>query len=256
VRWLGERGETSLTIARRKELDGLMSFRLQQSLQWGGRLNLEAGLDVRNESSVSLPMQVAGYEHSVYGAANYTLGKREYFRVAPRYARYFTQSGDALGDGRTLDLEFGYRIRTEYPDWRLRTFLNRQLFSRPSAYSPELAARLPTDFVAAVIRDLSFTDQVTYFIPNSSTTLGACWGMGENLGGQSLQGTYSRAWRPFFDLCLNHNTLNGTGLNGTFGVAGSVTGEDHLLMQLQGSDGTQPGSSPTNSLAVRYRRYF
>lgn len=256
ARWLGDRGETSLTLARRDELNGLMSFRLQQSVQLGGRLSLEGGVDLRTESTVSLPMQVAGYENSVYGAANYTLGKREYFRIAPRYSEYFTQFGDELGSGKMLDMEFGYRIRTEYPDWRLRAFLTRQLFSRPSSYSQGLAARLPADFVTAVIRELNLADQRTYFIPDSSTTWGACWGMGENLAGQNLQTTYSRAWRPFFDVCLNHNTLNGSGLNGSLGLAGSVTGEDHLLLQLQRSDGTQSGSSPTNSLAVRYRRYF
>lgn len=254
ARWLGERGETSLTIARRDELNGLMSFRLQQSVQLGGRLSLEGGVDFRTESTVSLPMQVAGYENSVYGAANYTLGKREYFRVAPRYSRYFTQFHDELGSGKMLDLEFGYRIRTEYPDWRLRAFLTRQLFSRSNPLSDASLARLPG------LQDAKTNGAIdsiaAYFIPESSTTYGACWSMGENLAGQNLQTTYTRAWRPFFDLCLNHNTLNGNGLNRTLGLAGSVTGEDHLLLQLQNSDGTQPGSSPTNSLAVRYRRYF
>ena len=253
ARWLGERGETSVTIARRDELDGLMSFRLQQTVQLGGRLNLEAGVDARTESTVSLPMQVAGYENSLYGAANYTLGKREYVRIAPRYSRYYTQFGDELGSGRLLDLEFGYRIRTEYPDWRLRAFLTRQLFSRSSVLSSASQARLP-GLQEAVSNET--IDLLTYFIPESSTTWGACWGMGENLAGQNLQTTYSRAWRPFFDLCLNHNTVSGNGRTGTLGLAGSVTGEDHLLLQLQKNGGTQPGSSPTNSLAVRYRRYF
>jgi hypothetical protein len=80
--------------------------------------------------------------------------------------------------------------------------------------------------------------------------------MGDNVGGQGLQSTYSRAWRPFLDFCFNHNTLGGSGLNSTLGLAGSIMGEDHLLMQLQNSDGTQPGSSAINALAVRYRRYF
>jgi hypothetical protein len=253
ARWLGERGETALTIARRDELNGLTSFRLQQSVQLGGRLNLEGGVDVRTESTVSLPMQVAGYENSLYGAANYTLGKREYFRISPRYSRYYTQFGDALGSGKMLDMEFGYRIRTEYPDWRLRTFLTRQLFSRSSPMSNASLAQLPG--LQDAVRNETI-DLLTYFIPDSSSTWGACWGMGENLAGQNLQTTYTRAWRPFFDLCLNHNTLNGNGLNRILGLAGSVTGEDHLLLQLQNSDGTQPGGSPTNTLAVRYRRYF
>jgi hypothetical protein len=76
------------------------------------------------------------------------------------------------------------------------------------------------------------------------------------LGGQNLQTDYSRAWRAFADVCFNHNTLLGNGLNSTLGLAGSVTGEDHLLLQLQNSDGATLGSAPTNSLAIRYRRYF
>ena len=251
LRWLGSHGETSLTLARRDELEELMSFRLRQSVQWGGRLSLEVGIDLKDESTVSLPMQVAGYENSLSGTVNYTLGKREFARISPRYARYFTQFGDGLGSSRMLDLEFGYRIRTEYPDWRLRTFLTRQLFSRGGALSEASRARLPSNALPAT-EDVG---AVAYFIPESSTTWGACWGMGENLSGQNLQTTYSRAWRPFFDLCLNHNTLSSNSLNGILGVAGSVTGEDHLLMQLQSSD-KQPGSAATNALAVRYRRYF
>ena len=254
ARWLGQRGETTVTIARRDELDGLMSFRLQQSVQLGGRLSLDAGVDLRGESTVSLPMQVAGYENTLYGGVNYTLGKREYVRIAPRYSRYYTQFGDELGNGKLLDMEFGYRIRTEYPDWRLRAFLTRQLFSRTGALSDTAVARLPAGVQEAI--NNSIIDPLTYFVPESSTSLGACWSMGENLAGQNLQTTYSRAWRPFFDLCLNHNTLSGNGRTGTLGLAGSVTGEDHLLLQLQNNDGRQPGSAPTNSLAVRYRRYL
>lgn len=254
VRWLGAHGETNLTLAQRDELDGLMSFRLRQGMQWGGRLNLEAGLDFREESTVSVPMQVAGYENSLSASFNYTLGKREFARISPRYTRYFTQFGDALGSSKMLDMEFGYRIRTEYPDWRLRAFLTRQLFSRGAALSEASQARLPAG-VMATAEENGVVDAVAYFIPESSISWGACWGMGENVGGQNLQTTYSRAWRPFFDLCLNHNTLSGSGLNGTLGVAGSVTGEDHLLMQLQSSD-KQPGSAATNALALRYRRYF
>jgi hypothetical protein len=252
--WLRAKGATSLTLARRDELAGLTSFRLGQTMQWGGRLNLEAGVDWHTESTVSQPMRVAGYENGVSGSANYTLGKREYFRIAPRFTRYFTQLGDALGSGSALEMEFGYRIRTEYPDWRWRGFVSRQQFSRNNGLNAPALGRLPTEVQVAV--NNGTLDPVAYFIPESSSTWGTCVGMGDNVGGQGLQSTYSRAWRPFLDFCFNHNTLGGSGLNSTLGLAGSIMGEDHLLMQLQNSDGTQPGSSATNALAVRYRRYF
>lgn len=258
LNWHGSRGTTSLAVTRRDEPDGLTSVRLQKNYQWGGRLNLEAGLDLKNESMVSLPMQVAGYENSLHANMTYTLGKREYLRIAPRVSRYYSQFGDDLGSGNFLDMEFGYRIRTEYPDWRLRGYLTRQLFSVGNGMSSESIAQLPLMAQIAVSDAINndAIDNVHYFVPESSTSWGGCWGMGENLAGQNLQTTYTRAWRPFFDLCANHNTVSGTGMSGSVGMAGSITGEDHVFIELRSSDGSQPGNSSTNALAVRYRRYF
>jgi hypothetical protein len=258
LNWLGSRGTTSLTVSRRNELDALTSVRLQQSYQLGGRLNLVAGLDVKHESTVSLPMQVAGYENDLHASMTYTLGKREYLRIAPRASRYYSQFGDDLGSGNFFDMEFGYRIRTEYPDWRLRGYVTRQMFDVGSGMSSQSVAKLPETAQAAIADALANNsiDPVHYFVPQSNTSWGGCWGMGENLAGQNLQTTYTRAWRPFFDLCVNHNTLSGSGMSGSLGIAGSVSGEDHVFIELRSSDGSQPGNLSTNALAVRYRRYF
>jgi len=229
--WKGASGDSRLVWARREELDGLMSFQLSQSIQWGARLQLQGGLDVGSPTAISLPLRVAGYENSLVGVANFTLGRREYIRAGSRFVHYFTSWGDSLGTGRIFDAEFGYRLRTDYPDWRLRTFLTHQSFSREAGVS-------------------------SLVVPEGSTTVGLCLNMGENLSGQNLQTTYSRAWRPFFDACLDHNAATGNGLRGAVGMAGSLNGEDHLLIQLQHADDTLPGASPTQSLVVRYRHYF
>jgi hypothetical protein len=258
LNWHGPRGTSSLAVTKRSELDDLPGVRLLQSYPWGGRMNLEAGLDWKTESNVSLPMQVAGYENSLHASMTYTLGKREYLRIAPRTSRYFSQFGDDMGSGNFLDMEFGYRIRTEYPDWRMRGYLTRQLFSVGDGISSESFARLPLVAQTAVLNAFANNsiDQVHYFVPESSTSWGGCWGMGENLAGQNLQTTYTRAWRPFFNLCANHNTIGGSGASGSVGVAGSIAGEDHVFIELRSSDGTQTGNSSSNALVVRYRRYF
>jgi Tfp pilus assembly protein PilF len=258
LNWYGSRGTSSLAVTKRDELDSLAGLRLQQSYQSGARMSLEAGLDWRAESNISLPMQVAGYENSLHANMTYTLGKREYLRIAPRTSRYYSQFGDDMGSGNFLDLEFGYRIRTEYPDWRLRGYLTRQLFSVGDGIGSESFTRLPLVAQTAVLDAFANNsiDQVHYFVPESSTSWGGCWGMGENLAGQNLQTTYTRAWRPFFDLCANHNTVSGSGASGSVGLAGSITGEDHVFIELRSSDGTQTGNSSINALVVRYRRYF
>jgi predicted Zn-dependent protease len=250
--WFGAGGTSTMALQRHRELDDLVSLRLQQSYAVDGRLNVDAGLAVKQQSSVSLPMQVAGYENKLFASLNYKLGKREYLRVAPSVSQYFSQWGDDLGSSKVLDVELGYRLRTEYPDWRLRTYLNWQDFSLGDGLSADSLARLPTSFTSA----LTSQGNARYFIPESSSSLGGCWSMGDNLAGQSLREGYSRGWRPYFDVCVNHNSLNGMGLNGSLGLVGSVMGEDHLLIELRGSDGSQTNTLSSNALVVRYRRYF
>ena len=252
--WQGTHGLTSLHLYGHDEMASVSGLHLGQTYQWGTRLVFEANLDYRAPSLISEPMQVAGYENTLSGSVNYTLGRREYVRVAPRISRYYTQFGDALGSGQALDLEAGYRFRLEYPDWRARIYANRQNFSAATGLDAKALARMPVA-VQAAISD-SVIDPVAYFIPDSSTSLGACLSMGENIGGQSLQTTYSRAWRPFLDACLNHNVLTGSSVSGVLGVAGSITGEDHLRLQLESSDSSATGGATTNTLSVRYRHYF
>jgi hypothetical protein len=254
AQWLRPDHEFSLALLRRNELQSYAGMRLRQASRLSTRLNLEAGLDYRTESILSLPLRVAGYENSLYARFNYSLGKREYLRIAPRLTQYYTQYDDYLGNARILELEAGYRIRTEYPDWRIRAYATNQNFSYDGGISNSSRAMLPATLQNGIAS--GDIDPVRYFIPESSTTWGACVSMGDNLAGQNLQTTYSRAWRPFLDVCLRHNTVEGDGYEGAVGLAGSLTGADHLSVQWLNSDGSVPGSAVTRSLAIRYRHYF
>lgn len=252
--WTSSLGQSSLTLLQKQEWQRYTGLRFRQSTQLGGRLSIELGGDYHSESTASLPLRLAGYENRLYSSVNYALGRREYLRVAPQVTQYYTQNGDFLGSGRALDLEAGYRIRVDYPDWRARALVSYQGFNPGSSLGADALARLPADFQASIASGQ--IDSISYFIPEGSTTFGACLSMGENLAGQSLQTTYSRAWRPFMDVCLRHNTVAGSGYTGTLGVAGSLTGEDHVSLQWQKSDGTVPGSDASRTLSLRYRHYF
>jgi polysaccharide biosynthesis protein PelB len=252
--WQNAHGQTSMGLYGHDELAGVSGWHLGQTYQWGGRLSLDANLDYRAPSLISEPMRVAGYENTLSGSLNYNLGRREYLRMAPRFSRYYTQFGDDLGRGQALELEAGYRFKLEYPDWRARIYTNRQNFSAAAGLDAQAQARLPLAVQTAI--SSGEIDPITYFIPSSSSSWGACLSMGDNIGGQSLQATYSRAWRPFLDVCLNHNDLTSSSVSGVLGVAGSVTGEDQLRLQLESSDSSTTGGTTTNTLSVRYRHYF
>ncbi len=254
AQWRSSRGTGSLALFHRAELQNYTGLQWKQTYRWDQRLGLEAGLDYRADSTLSLPLRVAGYEHGLYGTLNYALSKRHYLRATPRLSQYYTQYDDYLGSGRLLDLEAGYRLRTEYPDWRLRALLSQQDFSRDGGIAPASLAQLPAVLQTSIASGA--VDPRSYFIPDSNTSWGLCLGMGENVGGQSLQTVYSRAWRPYIDLCLRDNSRTGNGYTAVAGMAGSWAGEDHVAVELQNSDGLSTVEGPTRMLTVRYRHYF
>jgi hypothetical protein len=256
IQWQGTTGTDRLALFQQDSLPGGSGLRWNhtQTSRWDGRLSLDSTLGYHTPSQISVPMRLAGYEDSASAAVNYALGRREYIRVTPQYASYYTQSGSYLGNSEGLDVEAGYRLRLEYPDWRVRAYARYLQFSRADTLDTATLDRLPADTQAAIADGSQ--NGVAYFIPAGSTRTGLCVDMGENLGGQNLQLTYSRAWRPFVNACISSDTLAGTGFNATLGVAGSLTGEDHVRVQWDNTQGAEPGKGNANVLTLRYRHYF
>ncbi|MDZ4075764.1 MAG: tetratricopeptide repeat protein [Hylemonella sp.] len=254
LRWLERERESRVALTRRTELESYNGLRLHQNGRWMHRLAYEVDVEYRGESELSLPLRAAGYENSVQGALTYQLDKRNYLRASPRLSRYYTQYDDYLGSGTGMEVEAGHHFRSTYPDWRARLYLQSQAYSRDGGLSPQTLQRLPAYLQTGI--GAGTIDPVGYFIPQDSTTVGACLAVGDNLSGLSLQNDYSRAWRPYADLCLTNNSVVGDGYITTLGVAGPIRGPDHLAIQFLNSDGTVPGSSPLSTLTIRYRHYF
>jgi len=251
--WQGIGQSGSVTLSKHGALASVTGLRLRYNLAWGQRWALEGGMAYHTESALSEPMRVAGQEDSVFAGVTYNLGRREYGRLGLRRDTFATQWGDPLGKGLALELEAGYRIRTEYPDWRVRSYLTRQMLTRATPLSSVAQQRLSDGLSAQLAQEQ--TNAVAFFVPESATLVGVCGGMGENLAGQSLQ-TYSRGWRPYGELCLNHNASSGTSASATLGLVGSITGEDHLRVQLENSDASGVSGTSATRLTVRYRHYF
>jgi len=254
LRWLGPQHENRLTVQQRNGIEYVPGLRLYRSARPTARLDYEIGLDYRHESTLTLPLRAAGYESGVYGNVIYSLDRRNYLRVAPRWSRYATQTHDELGSSRMLELEAGHRLQTEFPAWRARVYAVGQDYTRDGSISAANLTRLPAYLQTSIASGaLSAAD---YFIPQNNTTLGACVTMGDTGAAAGQRGGWRRAWRPFMDLCLSHNTAAGDGYTGLLGVAGSLAGPDELALQWQGSDGAVPGSAAAQSLSIRYRHYF
>lgn len=254
LRWLGGHGETAASVFQRNEMAGNLGLKLSQIWRSSQRLVFDGSAGLRVDATDSLPLRVGGYEDNVRLGFNYTISKREYLRYGLRLARFSTQFDDYLGSGQGHSLELGYRIRTEYPDFRVRVFAEQYNYSYDGSVGAQSLSRLSPDVLGQI--NTGNLEAVKYFLPQGSTNLGACLGMGENLAGQNIQDIYTRALRPFFDVCTTNNSLNGAGYSGVIGLAGAITGEDHFSLRMEQSSGGTGSGALSKTLALRYRHYF
>lgn len=255
LNWQHRAGSTQVRLFERDELSTQVGASLDQTWNWSQRLVLAGGLGYRADTSESIPLRVGGNQDYLQVALNYAVDKRDSVRLQSRWAQFHTQQGDALGEGQINDLEWGYRLRLDYPDVRLRLYVTDQTYSSTNN-GPALLAHLPTALSTSVTA--AGIDPVRYFIPESSTTGGGCLDFGENVAGQNIQQTYTRAIRPFMELCALDHSRTGNGYSGAIGMAGSVLGPDHLSLRLEQNEGGvgSVGGSLTRAWTLRYRYYF
>lgn len=89
------------------------------------------------------------------------------------------------------------------------------------------------------------------FVPDGDRVLGMSVGIGT-----SVDGNYTRAWRPFVEAGLTSSRVAGSGVNAVAGVAGSVLGGDVLRLRLTHISGTAANPGGFNEIGVDYKWYF
>lgn len=250
VRWSSPRQSGGLTLFQRRTWETQAGLHLDYAQDLGHGVRGGGRLDWHGESQISQAMQVAGMEDSLAANLGVQLDKRISLSVAPGFVRYYSQFGDELGSAQVLDGEAAYRLRMEYPDWRIRVTVRQQALDRTGDLRAESLQRLAVSPPNAAIGSSS------YFLPESSTNWGLCMGLGDNLGGQNLHNGYSHGWRPFWDACLRNDSRTGDGYTSQLGLAGALRGRDHMLIELQHSDGLNTAEGFSRTLTVRYRSYF
>lgn len=236
-KWANSLGETAGTIQRRREFDDFLGLRLSHAVALSQRLHLDLGAERHAAATESGALHVAGMKDQLDATLLYNFSKREYLRLQPRWARYYTQGGSYLGSGRMLDWETGYHIRTEYPDWTVRLAGAHYRFNRDGAADAASAVLAPDGLVPAV----------SFFLPDNTNSYQLCTGFGE-----AYRYTYTRAVRPYVDLCANHNDVSGGGYSGLIGIAGSVAGHDHATVYLSQSRAGAGFSGLSRELVFRY----
>ncbi|MEW5903190.1 MAG: tetratricopeptide repeat protein [Pseudomonadota bacterium] len=219
-------GRSELTVQRRSEYADTTALLARH--EWSPLPRLEVAVDAQRHAAAteSNELRVFGMRDQFETSFQYRLSRREYLRLQPGVARYQTQLGSALGNGRHLAWEAGYQVRAEYPDVTVRV----------TGYS----GRYSSDGNAA------------FALPGNTDLFGVCAG-----SGAAERWSYTRAWRLYGDACMTRNSVSGQGYNAALGLAGSLLGPDLLSLAFsQEFGGTNLVNGMSRELKLNYRYYF
>jgi hypothetical protein len=189
----------------------------------------------------SVLLRVGGQRSGAQATLTQQLTRTEYARLTLGWQRYASLAGTALGHGTNYTLEAGSSLRTDYPNLVFRAYASGISTSSNGRSDAQIGRHLPPGATPGSIP----------FVPDGDTIFGVSVGIGN-----SIDGTYSRAFRPFAELGMTSSRAAGTGFNGMIGAAGSVFGNDMLRIRVQRISGTTFNPSGFRQIGVDYKWHF
>lgn len=223
--------------------DGLESF---TTARMTGQWNLESRVSFTTLAGYNQPadessqLRVGGMKDVLGAGATWRLGLREFIGARFEYSHFYGQDRAALGHGLLFDVEAGYRIRTQYPDYTVRVVATRGIYNRNDGTLTAAQQRLmPAD---------DDEPNTSFYMPQSFTQTGVLFGFGTD-----LIDDYSRKWRPFAEVGALYDSRAGHNFHGQLGIAGSVFGNDHLALYVSHDTAARTSGTPLTEVGLRYR---
>ncbi|WP_250510463.1 tetratricopeptide repeat protein [Caballeronia sp. GACF4] len=230
-----------VTVGRREALDSFYS--VSAGAEWGrnSALSLAVKAGYNQTARESQVLQVGGVKDNVAGTVTYRATESLYATGTVEADRFYSQARNYLGSGVLSTGEIGYRIRTNYPDYTLR------LMGAHGGYGASGAA---DGLISRLIPVTAGPVSAASFIPQSYSQYGLFFGFGNDLLDQ-----YTRAWRPFFDAGVLHDSNQGWGPSISLGLAGTVFGGDHAALYFSHQRVSRLGT-PVTQIGARYSWFY
>ena len=231
----------AVTGGRREALNSF--YTLQLAAQAGRNGPLEVGLRLGRNQTVdeNQLLFVGGMKDNAIGDFTWRVTQRISLTGSVEASRFYSQSRNYLGSGLLTSGELSYRIRTSYPDYTLRLVGTRGDYH---------ASGSPDDLVTRLVPIANRPVTASDLMPQTYAQYGLFFGFGDDLRTQ-----YTRAWRPFLDVGIMHDSNQGWGPGASIGLAGSVFGGDHAALFFEHQRVSRQGT-PVTQIGARYSWFY
>ncbi|WP_118182362.1 tetratricopeptide repeat protein [Paraburkholderia phosphatilytica] len=237
----GQNDEEHVTLGQRDALDSFTEAKLEGTLNVTPSLTFAYALGYHQLATETTQLQVGGTKDFASAGLTWRFDPHWFTGGRYEYARFHGQDCGYLGSGQLFELNGGYKLRVDYPDYTVRAVVAHGQYSADGTPGTQLRQLLPVG--------TAFDAQS--FMPQTFTQAGLLFSFGDD-----LTESYSKAWRPMFSAGPIRDSRAGWSGAVMLGVAGSVFGDDQMLVY-----GLYQGVSATNSssvkeIGVRYRYLY
>lgn len=238
--------DLALKVGYRDAMASFVPVSLRGDFNRQGPLAVGLMVGVNQFTDISPQLQVGAVQDVVRLDMQWNPESRWFMRGAVEASRLYSQSSALqdrtyIGRGVHLDADLGYRIRSTYPDWSVRATVARGIYGDSDRMVDSMAPVLPDGTVP-------FASEL---IPQTFTQYGLMVGLGV-----ADKAAYTRAWRPFMDAGMVHDSHDGWGPQILLGMGGSVVGRDRLQFHVSYERASQGTGQRTMQVGLSYRMMY
>nr|WKF61562.1 hypothetical protein HUO10_006093 [Paraburkholderia busanensis] len=227
----GQYDEEHVIVGRREALKDFVTARVEGTYAVNPKLTLTYAAGYNQAATETTQLTVAGVKDLASVGFNYRLDSHWFGGGRYEYDRFHGQDRSSLGDGHLVELNAGYKIKADYPDYTVRVVFSHGQYSADGTPGAALQNILPAG--------TSFNAQA--FMPQTFTQGGLLFSFGDD-----LPENYSKGWRPMFSAGPLRDSRAGWSGQVMAGLVGSLFGGDQVLIY-----GLYQGASSNHSTSVK-----
>nr|WP_143060096.1 tetratricopeptide repeat protein [Burkholderia contaminans] len=231
----------TVSAGRREGLDAFYTIGLGAEFGRNGPLQfgIRAG---RDQVADELPtLRIGGMKDNLIADGSWQANERVTVSGSVEMDRFYSQARTYLGSGVLSTAQASYRIRTAYPDYTIRVV---------GTHGDYRAGGRADALISSLLPVASRSASAGNFMPATYTQYGLFAGFGTD-----LRERYTHRWRPFLEVGIVHDSIQGGGAAIDAGIAGSVLGGDHAALFIEHQRVSRLGTSVT-AVGAQYRWFY
>ncbi len=238
-------GWWTATATHRDALRPVNGLRLDWQQSSDRRWRSGATLGLHQPAVELAALRVGAVRDLIEARSTFAFSQRDYAGAVLGATRLRTQSGAALADGLSYNLEAGHRFKLDYPDLTVKASLGR------SQYRSASDAVDRNDPVVAQLTPAAVVDPAGLFVPRSFSEASIAVAVGD-----MARHTPAKALRGFAEAGLRRNSLTGVGWHVRAGATGAVLGADRLTLSFGAISATPGTPRGSRDLSLSYQWLF